>query len=300
MPPRPSGPRRPNPIPPRDERYNLDPMPIVEGTVMEDSCADEDDAGLFHVTTSLPKVFADGRLRSRRDVGAIGLGGGTEDRGHHVSFVINYSRALWLYDAMRSLRLSMEDQRADDALRAVVEWTGFPNEDVMYLIDSYDYEYGGEDGLDNPVLHQVIDLANEMGITEYGDPNGLLDARTWQTLINENEESINEEWSGWEGPYKLVQRFEAFLHRNFTNPDRDEMVVGIPTVGFTATPAQFRAITPEDLAIVQAGFRDYDGADVVLVPAEMEVRLPPDGIQLVAVGVERPGTRLPIPPRRRW
>jgi hypothetical protein len=174
----------------------------------------------------------------------------------------------------------------------------------MHLLNSYDYEHGGdEDGLDNAVIHQMIDLANEMGITEYGDPHGLLDARTWQSLINENEASINEEWSGWQGPYKLVQRFESFLLKNFTNPDRDEMVVGISTVWFTATPAQFRAITPGDLAIVQAGFRDYDGADVVLVPAEMELRLPPDGIQLVAVGVERPGTRLPIPPRqvrRRW
>lgn len=277
-----------NPIPPRDPSFSLDPYEWVAGTVLEDYC-DEDDAGFFHVTTRGAKVFEEGRLRSRKDVGAVGLGGGHTDPGHHVSVVVSYSRARWLYDAIKGLARACHKGTAVDVVKLVLDWTGFPGDNWNNVFDDEP-----EDGATWPV--DLLQTIYGMGLTNVGDKYDLTTGSGWRALLAEQGDTLNEEYRSPRQRYKLAQYLEDRLEALFYIPEGWDDGICVPLVGFTAQPADFLKIDPDDVTIVQVALRETVG-HVADIPRECELRLPPADIQIVAVGVEDPTKRLLVSPR---
>ena len=277
--------KRKNPIPPRDEAFLLDPFEFVAGTVLEDYCPEED-AGFFHVTTRGKKVFDEGRLRSRKDVGVVGLGGGLIDPGKHVSVVINFDRALWLYNAIKGLSEAANNGTAVDVLRLVLDWTGFPDSEWSYSLDTED---------EGP-LEDLGQMAVEIGLDPPSDLAELTSRAGWDDLISAQGEQLNEEHRTPRQRYKLAQFIEDRLESTFYFPEDWNDGTCVPLVGFTAEASDFvRSVDPEDVTIVQVALRGTTGR-VEEIPRECELRLPPDHIQIVSIGCEN-GGRISVPPR---
>jgi hypothetical protein len=268
-----------NPIPPRDPKFLLDPRPWTDGTFLEDFTADNDGIGFFHVTTNRDRVFKDGRLRSRQDVEVIGLGGGHVDKGHHVSFVTDWNRAVWLYESMKQLREQLEPGGSAAAvLKLVLEWTGFPDDyawrDLADAIESGDWE----------LEHQLKGMTSSIVGGDPEDDNApmLGSAREWREAIDAHAERLNAEASTPERRYDLARWFERAMLDLLPKPGWGDPEICIPTVGFTAPFARFMQIDPAQMSIVQAAVREgAEAADIV--PEECELRFAPKDIQLVAI-----------------
>lgn len=265
-----------NPIPPRDERFTLDPTPWVEGTVLEHYA---DDAGFFHVTTNRDRVFADGRLRSRQDVGIVGLGGGNIDRGYHVSFVVDWNRAAWLYGAMKALREELEPGgSAKNVLRLVLEWTGFPDQDPSW--QDLDYRLDMEDSTVERELRGMYLLITTHRYQSWPDSEDapvLVSAGEWRKVVP------SEWWDTPERRYDLAVELESRI-RAFL-PDeahRDEPNTCVPTIGFTASFERFMQIDPAQISIVQAAIR-VGAREADFIPDECELRFKPEDVSIVAV-----------------
>ncbi len=283
-------PRR-NPIPPRDPSFLLDPYPWVEGTVLEDYCP-EDDAGFFHVTTNRSRVFADGKLRSRADVGVIGLGGGQTDPGRHVSFVVNRSRALWLFSAMRGLLLACTEGDAASVLRLALEWTGFPGDHWSFNWDDWGDE---EDGWGRQA-DDLADFCAELGLEPPDDIQSLAFGGPWEEMIERQADALNRKWATPERRYELAQFFETRLESTFYVPDWWDDGTCVPLVGFTASASRFLALDPKQFSICQAAIRA--GAPYSeMVPRECELRFSPEDVQLVALDCQDENNVIPVPPR---
>lgn len=280
-------PRR-NPIPPRDPSFLLDPYPWVEGTVLEDYCP-EDDAGFFHVTTNRSRVFADGKLRSRADVGVIGLGGGQTDPGRHVSFVVNRSRALWLFSAMRGLLLACTEGDAASVLRLALEWTGFPG-------DHWSFNWGDEEDGWGRQADDLADFCAELGLEPPDDIQSLAFGGPWEEMIERQADALNRKWATPERRYELAQFFETRLESTFYVPDWWDDGTCVPLVGFTASASRFLALDPKQFSICQAAIRA--GAPYSeMVPRECELRFSPEDVQLVALDCQDENNVIPVPPR---
>lgn len=264
-----------NPIPARDERFILDPNPWIGDTVLDDYTSPED-AGFFHVTTNRAKVLTDERLRSRADVGIVGLGGGRNDPGRHISFVISIDRARWLYKAIKGLRLAMLDGTAVEALELALDWTRFPED---WVLDAHDNPEGVEDDLNQMCTEMGLDVSGEF--------------ICWTELLREQGHSLNTRWNTPHLRYELVQFFEARLLSTFYVPDHWNDGTCIPTVGFTASAAEFERVVPEQISIVQAAIRL--GAETEIIDMECELRFRPEDVQIVAVDCQNEGVAIPVP-----
>lgn len=266
--------------------FLLDPYNWVEGTSLEDYCS-EDDAGFFHVTTNRDRVFEQG-LRARSETGIVGLGGGWTDRkGNRVSFTINHHRALWLYEAMRGLRLAMRDDDAATVLRLVLDWTGFPGDQWSFNFDEVEEASASWDDLG--------DLCAELNLTHPKEIQDLAFRGAWDHMLNEQAESLDEKWSGPEGRYRLAQFFENRLESTFYIPEWWDDGTCVPLVGFTASAAVYGSIEPDQFSIVQAAIRE--GADEDAVHRECELRFASKDIQVVAIDCQYLSQAIRVPPR---
>jgi len=109
------------------------PLLFVRGTALELAVRPEKKGkaeagtGFFHVTTNLPAVLAEGRLRSRRELHAAGrqgagLGGGpSNEAADHVSTGLRLGGALRLLQMTRMMARAVHGQIApEEALRILV------------------------------------------------------------------------------------------------------------------------------------------------------------------------------------
>jgi hypothetical protein len=285
-----------NAIPSRDEDFILDPRPWTDGTVLEGHDAD----GFFHVTTNRHRVFEDGRLRSRQDVGAVGLGGGHIDRGHHVSFVTNWSRAMWLYESMRRLREELEPAgTAVGVLKLALEWSGFPDDFAWQNLHDRlesDAEMGWtttEKSLKRIFFYVVG--GDEGDLDHAFDELPLLEtSREWLQAIDANADAINDAYPSPAARYSLVQLFEGYARTFLPDDSRtDEPNTCVPTVGFTAPFERFMKIDPKQMSITQVAVRrGAHPAD--LIPEECELRFKPEDVQLVAVDCQDRANVVPV------
>lgn len=266
--------------------FLLDPYNWIEGTSLEDYCS-EDDAGFFHVTTNRDRVFDQG-LRARSETGIVGLGGGWTDRkGNRVSFTINHNRALWLYEAMRGLRLAMRDDDAATVLRLALDWTGFPGDQWSFNFDEAEEASASWDDLG--------DLCTELNLTPPKEIQDLAFRGAWDHMLNEQAEALDEKWSGPEGRYRLAQFFESRLESTFYIPEWWDDGTCVPLVGFTASADVYGTIEPDQFSIVQAAVRE--GADEDAVHRECELRFGSKDIQVVAIDCEYAFNVIRVPPR---
>lgn len=277
-----------NAIEPLRHGFLLDPYHWVEGTALGDYCA-EDEAGFFHVTTNRDRVFRDG-LRARSETGVVGLGGGSSDpRGDRVSFVINHSRALWLYASMRGLLVTARDGDAASVLRLALEWTGFPGDVWSFNWDDV------EDGDAERQADDLGDLCAELGLEPPDDILSLAFGGAWEKMIRGQTESLNKAWATPEKRYELAQFFEGRLRSTFAIDEWWDGGTCMPLIGFTASAKRYLELVPEQFSVVQAGVRT--GAPEDLVAQECEMRFKSGDVQVVAIDCQDERNVLRIPPR---
>ena len=119
-------------ISPTPAGFVTSPLSFVRGTTLElavdreDPDRDQPGTGLYHVTTNLPAVLAEGRLRSRRELRAAGrqgagLGGGILDQApDRVSVGLTLDGALRVLRGTRMMARAVHGQiSAAEALEAM-------------------------------------------------------------------------------------------------------------------------------------------------------------------------------------
>lgn len=262
--------------------YTKDPYLFVAGTVLEDGY-DPQEAGFFHVTTQRDRVAAEG-LKSRSQTGFVGLGGGEEDPGRHVSFSIRYSSAIWLYEAMVTLRMAVEIS-AVACVEALLHWTEFPQSDYysdMIEFLSEDAEFSGDEPFAkfNRRVNELLDVPSSMDFT---------DIRSWRIALETYGDSINHKWPTPTARYLLTQELELAILVAFyleAQIDTEEPVCS-QIAGFTATSSQFLRIDPRQISIVQAEVAKLKKA-ASIIPNECELRFRPEDVRVIAMDCQNP------------
>ena len=275
---------RPNPFQRRatvPSGYTTSPLTFVRGTSMEYIVDPEErgraapGVGIYHVTTNLPAVLAEGRLRSRAElrkggVASAGLGGGVGDeRPDLVSTGMTLDGSLRV---MRAVRLMA------DAVHA--------------RISSRNALVGMNASLE-PTLSQIDDA---MGWLSEED-SGWEENRAVQRFEEEAGALADRVLAAAPGPdlYDALVRYEIEVAETFTQwaaqgwLDDDAVACAMP-VGFTEPAHKFERVLPENVGMVQLAARR--GASVDRVPGECELRFRPEDLTLVAVWASEPTPRV--------
>ena len=272
--------------------YSASPLPLVRGTVLEEVVdpnetgeADEG-AGLYHVTTNLPAVMADGRLRSRKELRranrqGAGLGGGfSDDAAHLVSVGLRLDGALRLLRGMRLMALAVHGQIAPsdalDEFKAI-------NQDVIDVLESamgrmeQDMDDEGPVDDEDPMDDWGYGRRERVAIKEYIDEAEEIEARVL--------DSANGEHPGLD-LYDALQGYERHLGSTVSDwiesgwIDEDEAICN-SAIGFTERSTKFVRVNPDAIGLLQLAARV--GAPADLVPEECELRLQPEDLAIVGV-----------------
>jgi hypothetical protein len=278
-----------NPAPPAG--FTLDPAPWIE--VYLDRLPDDEELGFFHVTTRAAMVRQAGALRSRAQLleqNIVGLGGGHRNVASGlVSFVYVRSRAEWLRTTMQvAARACRNEISAVGVAKAVIDWTGFPDQDpwstaIEYLADLDEEREGYDEAplLDPQIKDVLMAIGGESMVAAYErgevapwSRRGLFQA------IDAFSAEIEQDFEEPQSKYGLLTSLELAID-SFLNPDHESLTECKPIAGFTGVFRHFRSIDPDDIAIVQVAVRD--GARDDYVPEECELRFSPDDIALVSI-----------------
>ena len=285
-------------ISPAPTGFVTSPLSFVRGTVLELAVDPEETGkaqprtGLYHVTTNLPAVLAEGRLRSRRALRAAGrqgagLGGGFRDEApDRVSVGLTLDGALRVLRATRMMAQAVHGQiEAEEAFRILKR----ESEGTLSLV--YDeIDARADDEPDDP---EAGDNWSSWADGELKDaeakvkrtPSGpaLYEAlRTWEGRLAEDV------FRATPGPdlYDALRRYETHVTNTLGEwtgegwLELDEQMCGT-TVGFTEPAHRFERVRPEAVGLVQLAGRK--GADSEQIPSECELRFRPEDLALVGV-----------------
>jgi hypothetical protein len=265
-------------ISPPPTGFTLSPLSFVRGTVLELAVDPEETGrpqpgtGLYHVTTNLPAVLADGRLRSRRELRAAGrqgagLGGGIRDQASD-----RVSVGLTLDGALRVLRGTQMMARAVhgqiEAREAFTE---------MQLLSG-----GALDMLDRAV-EWMVDTDDPDEDSRANKP--LRAAREYEHELNQLS---HDALRATPGPdlYDALRRYEQHLANTLGEwtdegwMELDEQMCST-TVGFTEPASKFARVRPAVVGLVQLAARKGAGSEQISV--ECELRFRPEDLALVGV-----------------
>jgi hypothetical protein len=245
------------------------PLSFVRGTTLELAVDPEETGkaqpgtGFYHVTTNLPAVLAEGRLRSRRELRAAGrqgagLGGGFRDEApDRVSVGLTLDGALRVLRATRMMAEAVHGQiGAEEAFRILKR----ESEGTLSLV--YDeIDARSDDEPDDP---EAGDNWSSWADGELKDaeanvkhtPSGpaLYEAlRTWENRLADISSQIN-----WIDDHPCSY-----------------------TVGFTEPASKFARVRPEAVGLVQLAARKGAGSEQISV--ECELRFRPEDLALVGV-----------------
>ncbi len=247
------------------EGFTIDPLPWVDGTVLEDFVLDGD-AGFFHVTANAQQVRFSGELFSRREMKVSTLGGGGRDEAANmVSFHINRNRAEWMAGLLRMIadhRLPFRKK-----VRTFLDFCEYPLHAAWGIPEDLSVDEDAE-----PLREFLAPMANATGV---GDIDVLLNP---SELAAQLADPPSEE----EAYEMLVAIDQALIDLSMQNGGDD---VCRPYLGLTAPWRQFQRIRPENIAIVQAAIRLSAGSD--MNATECELRFLPRDIVLVSADAER-------------
>jgi len=242
--------------------FTVDPLEFVADTVLEDVLEnqDPDDVGFFHVTTNLPAVLAQGRLKSRaqlRSTGTsyAGLGGGIRDQAAgQISVGLLRHNAERVLETTRMMAMAVHGQT--DGRSALRVLNGASDRTLSILEGAMDW------------MDEGSECRASMAFS------GLLNKSTQEVLNATPGADL----------YEALRRYEGLLAKTLSEwmsnywISEDELVCGA-TVGFTEPAHRFERVRPENIGLVQLAGRI--GARVDLVPSECEVRFYPADLVIV-------------------
>lgn len=198
---------------------------------------------LYHVTTNLSGVRAAKGLKSRAQLGIVGLGGGPENESPHlVSTTHSYSRALEIYHAIKYVTQIIQGRiRASQVLKHLMDGS---NEDaIVKALRMYiPRRYLVEDGWDQDAINKILDSKLKTS--------------------------------------KQVYEFMQVLERAITAYELDGIEASpLTVIGFTASYEDMVKINPSEVAILQVVARK--GAETEHKPDEEELRFNPEDLKVV-------------------
>ena len=248
------------------------PLSFVRGTTLE-LAVDPDETGktqpgtgLYHVTTNLPAVLAEGRLRSRRELRAAGrqgagLGGGLRDEASdRVSVGLTLDGALRVLRATRMMAQAVHGQiEAEEAFARMQSFS----ESALDLLDR--------------AVEWMVDVELDQ------DEPTFRAARSYEDELNRLAEDV---FRATPGPdlYDALRRYETHVANTLGEwtgegwLELDEQMCGT-TVGFTEPAHRFERVRPEAVGLVQLAARKGAGSEQI--PSECELRFRPEDLALV-------------------
>jgi hypothetical protein len=257
-------------ISPAPTGFVTSPLSFVRGTTLELAVDPEETGkaqpgtGLYHVTTNLPAVLAEGRLRSRRELRAAGRQGAGLGGGFRDEAADRVSVGLTLGGALRVLR----------AVRLMADA-------VHGRIDNQNALIGLLDSLGPPLsaLEDAMDWLSE-------ENSGWEENRAVERYEEEIERCKDDVLDATSGPelYDALLRYETEVTEAFTQWAAqgwlaDDAVACAMPVGFTEPAHKFERVKPESVGLLQLAARR--GASVDRVPGECELRFRPEDLALV-------------------
>jgi len=253
------------------------PLSFVRGTTLELAVDPEETGkaqpgtGFYHVTTNLPAVLAEGRLRSRRELRAAGrqgagLGGGWgDDASDRVSVGLTLDGALRVLRATRMMAQAVHGQiEAKDAFARMQSFS----ESALDLLDR--------------AVEWMVDVEDEYEETFHA-------ARSYEDALNL---FIADALRATPGPdlYDALRHYETHVASTLQEwadigwLELDEQMCST-TVGFTEPASKFARVRPEAVGLVQLAARK--GAESEQIPSECELRFRPEDLALVGVWEEK-------------
>jgi hypothetical protein len=260
-------------ISPAPAGFVTSPLSFVRGTTLELAVDPEETGkaqprtGLYHVTTNLPAVLAEGRLRSRRELRAAGrqgagLGGGLRDEApDRVSVGLTLDGALRVLRATRMMAQAVHGQiEAEEAFARMQSFS----ESALDLLDR--------------AVEWMVDVEDE-------DEKTFRAARSYEDELNRLAEDV---FRATPGPdlYDALRRYETHVANTLGEwtgegwLELDEQMCGT-TVGFTEPAHRFERVRPEAVGLVQLAGRKGAGSEQI--PSECELRFRPEDLALDGV-----------------
>jgi hypothetical protein len=246
--------------------YTTDVAPFVKGGLLEQTVATAPDAGIYHVTSNLPRVLQTGRLLSRYQlrmmgVEAGGLGGGAEDEdANTVSTGVTFSGALRIARGMRVMSNALRGRLGSREALMAMEEVNAPSLDLIERL--LDEARANEDvGVGAPLPER---LEERMAVAA----EEVMGARRGPDLY--------EALCFWEG--SLFYAIATLERAEYLEPE--DYFCRAP-VGFLEPPAVFAAVKPENVGILQMAARK--GAESREVVSECELRFNPADLIIAAV-----------------
>jgi hypothetical protein len=256
-------------ISPTPAGFVTSPLSFVRGTVLELAVDPEETGkaqprtGLYHVTTNLPAVLAEGRLRSRRELRAAGrqgagLGGGFRDEApDRVSVGLTLDGALRVLRATRMMAQAVHGQiEAEEAFRILKR----ESEGTLSL---------------------VYDEIDARADDEPDDPEAGDNWSSWADgELKDAEAKVKRAPSG-PALYEALRIWEDRLADISSQINWIDDHPCSYTVGFTEPASKFARVRPEAVGLVQLAARKGAGSEQI--PVECELRFRPEDLALVGV-----------------
>lgn len=252
--------------------YTKSPWKWVKGTKLQPYYRKET-AGFYHVTTRVSDVLRDGRLKARRDVDHVGLGGGPD---YLVSFTFDLLRAQRLYFAIHSVAQWVEGSIfGNELILRALRW--------HKLAKPYDGSgyFEGKDISREYISNTIGHILRILGWREH-EVDELLDSGVYE----ETELSDLIAGYGWKDLLKHYQydyetSEEVWHDLNSIDDSLDNYPICSSTVGFMGELYQVEAWKPEEIGIVQCAIKNT--ADATLIHKECELRFEPEDILLLGL-----------------
>jgi hypothetical protein len=207
----------------------------------------ETNFNLYHVTTNLAGVKMAGRLKSRRELGIVGLGGGAQNEAPGmVSTTYDYNRAREIYEQIKFVAEMVRGQgSAASAFDAA----------TVGLHDAYE---------DREIINVLEDFLPAKVLKK------LLDGEIDET------ETLNRYINKPRDVYKFFQDLESAVSGIEA---QGEYTYHMSTIGFTGSFEDMLKINPSQVAIIQVAARK--DASSPHIPFEKELRFSPQDLRIV-------------------
>lgn len=226
--------------------YNRKPTSYLDNDITPE-IEDFSTFNLYHVTTNLTGVRQAGRLKSRRELGIVGLGGGPDNEAPNlISTTYDYNRAYKIYEQIKFVAEMVRGQvRASIAFHAATR-------------DAY-REFGEEpDMVDNVVREFIPPIA----FKKYMDGD--------ETMLDKYIKT----------PEKVYEFFQDLEKAISEDESQSDYTSGESTIiGFTGTFEQMRQIDPNQVAIIQVVAKK--GAKSQQITFEKELRFKPEDLKII-------------------
>jgi hypothetical protein len=199
---------------------------------------------LYHVTTNLAGVKVAGRLKSRRELGVVGLGGGaTNEDSFLVSTTYDYNRSREIYDEIKLVAEIVHGR-----VKASTVWNGSKMSDAW----------------ENPHARRTL--------------RTRLPKKIYKQLSNgEIDDSVMDQYI--KSPEDIYDFFQDLETASTEYEQEDQELYNWSVIGFTGSFSDMVKINPNQVAIIQVIARK--GAKAKHINLEKELRFRPEDLKVV-------------------